>query len=110
MTDKMYALQDTKLKGFITWQEKGAIAVFLFSSGEKAEEYWHQVFPTRPLSVYAIDKRRLKDFVVSMTNADIGYAVIDVPWQHADVNEVYDDEVVRDYAIVDLRTLNARIS
>jgi len=110
MNDKMYALQDTKFKGFITWMEKGVGAIMLFTRGEKAEEYRQRVYPTRPLDVYAIDKHRAKDFVASMVNANIDYAVIDVPWQHTDVDGLHEDEVVRNYAIVDLRTLHARMS
>lgn len=90
--------------------EKGAGAIFLFTSGEKAEEYHNNVCPWRPISVYAIKRTRMKEFVYSMLNAGIEHAIIDVPWQHADVNEVYEDEVVRNYAIVDLRTVIARIS
>lgn len=82
----------------------------LFTRGEKAEEYHQRVYPRRPLTVYAIDKRRVKEFVASMVNAGLGYAVIDVPWQHADIDGLHDDEVVRNYAIVNLRTLHARMS
>jgi hypothetical protein len=105
---RLYALSDSDLKGFITWTEKRVNAVLLFTSGDKANEYWHEVMPHRPLSVYSIPKNRMENFVHSMLNSDITYAVMDVPWQHADTTTVHPDEVVRDYAIVDLRKLKAR--
>tara|TARA_R110002096_G_scaffold186882_12_gene366055 strand:+ start:91 stop:429 length:339 start_codon:yes stop_codon:yes gene_type:complete len=105
----LFTLRDTSLKGFLTWMEKNTSAVFLFTTGEKAEEYHSKVFPNRPISVYPVPKARMKDFVCSMLNSGLEYAIIDVPWQHADVNEVYEDEVVRDYAIVDLHTVRARM-
>lgn len=104
----LYALSDKDLKGFITWTEKHVNAVLLFTTGDKANKYWYQVMPHRPLSVYSIPKKRMEGFVHSMLNSEITYAVIDVPWQHADTTTVHEDEVVRDYAIVDLRKLKAR--
>ena len=109
-TGRLYALNDEDLKGFITWTEKRVNAVLLFTTGLKAEEYWHKVMPHRPLRVYSILKDRMEGFVHSMLNSDITYAVIDVPWQHADTHNVYEDEVVRDYAIVDLNKLRARFA
>tara|TARA_Y100001937_G_C7057360_1_gene302066 strand:+ start:557 stop:892 length:336 start_codon:yes stop_codon:yes gene_type:complete len=105
---RLYALSDETLKGFITWTEKRVNAVMLFSTGLKAEEYWYKVMPHRPLRVYSIQKDRMEVFVSSMLNSDITYAVVDVPWQHADTHNRYSDEVVRDYAIVDLKKLKAR--
>jgi hypothetical protein len=107
---RLYALDDKELQGLITWTEKHVNAVLLFTTGVKAEEYWHKVMPHRPLRVYSVTKANMENFVHSMLNSDISYAVIDVPWQHADTHNVYEDEVVRDYAIVDLRKLKARFT
>lgn len=106
---RLYALYDKQLKGFITWMEKGAGAIILFTSGEKAERYATLVYPTRPLVVYIIDKRRAADFVHSMINAGIHYALIDVPPEHADTTQEYTDEQIRDYALVSLVTVRARM-
>lgn len=106
----MYVLHDKDLKGFLTWMEKGVIAVLMFTKSELAEEYRFKVFPTRPIDVYQIHKTRMSVFVSSMLNSNIQYAVIDAPWQHADVLNEYDDEVIRNYAIVDLRVVKSQVS
>lgn len=107
---RLYALFDKKLGGFITWMEKGAGAIFLFTSGDKAERYAHLVWPNRPLSVYLIEKAKASVFIASMLKSNIGYALLDVPPEHADVYELYDDELIRNYAIIDLRKARARMS
>ena len=108
--EKLYALHDENLNGFLTWMEKGTSAILLFTTGGKAEEYINMVYPKRPLSVYAVHKTRMTTFVESMIVSGLEYAVIDLPWQHADWTESYEDDVVRDYAIVDLRMVKARFT
>lgn len=103
--ESLWVLHDKDLNGFLTWTEKGVNAVLMFTSGDKAEEYFRNVFPSRPLSVYRVHRSRMQNFVHSMLNSQIDYAIINLPWQHADWMNVYDDEVVRNYAIVDLRIL-----
>jgi len=106
---KLYAIYDQQLKGFITWMEKGTSAIFLFTTGEKAEKYINDVSRNRPLVVYLIDKRRARAFIDQMLNAKIEYALIDVPSEHANILEEQDDAVVRNYAIVDLRKAARRM-
>lgn len=106
----LYALHDKDLKGFITWMEKGTSAIFLFTSGEKAERYIAETCRHRPVVVYRIDKHKAKDFVATMLNAKIEYALIDAPPEHADVWNVHDEEVVRNYAIVDLNLAFVRMT
>lgn len=107
---KLYALHDKQLGGFITWQEKGTSAIFLFTSSDLAERYAYEVHRYRPIVVYLIHKSKSRDFVDQMLNAGIEYALINVPPEHADTFNVYEDEVVRNYAIVDLRTVKAKLS
>lgn len=107
-TGELFILQDTEVKGAITWMEKGTAAIMMFTRGEFAEEYITRIYPTRPIVVYKVRKQQMKDFVHNMLNSGIEYAIVDVPWQHADISESYEDEVVRDYAIVDLRLVVAR--
>ena len=107
-TGELFILQDTELKGAITWMEKGTAAIMMFTRGDFAEEYVTRIYPTRPIVVYRVRKEQMKDFVQNMLNSGIEYAIIDVPWQHADITESYNDEVVRDYAIVDLNMVRAR--
>jgi hypothetical protein len=107
---KLYALHDKQLGGFITWQEKGTSAIFLFTNSDLAERYAHEVHHGRPLVVYLIHKSKARDFVGQMLNAGIEYALINVPPEHADTFNVYEDEVVRNYAIVNLRKVNSRLS
>ena len=107
---KLFALHDSQLNGFITWTEKEVNAILLFTSGEKAEEYWQKVYPERPLQVYTIHKSRMEVFVASMLNSQVTYAIIDVPWQHADWTQEHEDETVRDYCIVDLNLVRAKFT
>lgn len=106
----LWALHDDDLRGFLTWTEKGINAVLMFTTGDKAEEYFRHVFPARPISVYRVHKTRMQNFVHSMLNSKIEYAIIDLPWQHADWLNVHDDEVVRNYAIIDLRLVKAKFT
>ena len=106
--ESLWVLHDSDLNGFITWTEKGVNAVLMFTSGDKAEEYFRNVFPNRPLSVYRVQRTRMQNFVHSMLNSQISYAIVDLPWQHADWINVHEDEVVRNYAIVDLNLLRAK--
>jgi len=108
-TGTLYCLNDTKIGGFITWCEKGTSAIMMFTTGDKAEEYIAKTYPGRPISVYKLSKTRMKSFVQSMVNSGIEYALIDVPWQHFDAYNEYDDEVVRNYGIVDLNAVAARM-
>lgn len=102
--DKLYALLDTDIKCFITWIEKNESAIFLFSTGEMAERYASVVFPKRPIKAYPIHNSKSRDFMIHMINRGIHYALIDVPPEHADPFEEKDDEVVRNYAIVNLKS------
>lgn len=106
---KLYALLDKQLGGFLTWSEKNTVAIFLFTNGQLAERYADMVHPNRPLVVYQIDSRKSKEFVAQMLNSDVQYALINVPPEHADVFNVYEDEVIRNYAIVDLRQVRAKM-
>ena len=107
---RLFAIHDTKLKGFITWMEKGQSAIFLFTTSDKAEHYVEKVRRNRPIVVYPIEKRKAEAFIHQMLNAGINYALVDVPPEHADTYNVHDDEVVRNYALIDLRLARARMS
>ena len=107
---KLYAIYDRQLKGFITWMEKKTSAIFLFTTGEKAEKYIHDVSVGRPLVVYLIHKHKARAFIDQMLNAGIEYALIDVPSEHTNILEEQRDEIVRNYAIVDLRLAARRMS
>ena len=101
----LYVIEDRQLGGFITWMEKGISGVFMFTSGEKAEEYIYELAtPDRlpHLGVCRVSKRRRRDFVNQMLEAGIEYAVIDVPKHHGD--EFCATEEMRNYGIVDLKT------
>lgn len=106
----LFALLDTELKGFITWIEKNNSAIMLFTSGERAEAYLEAVNRNRPIIVYSIKKTAARDFVDQMLKSDIRYALIDVPPEQTDILNSYPDEVVRNYALVDLKTLRARMA
>lgn len=106
---KLYALYDSQLKGFITWIEKNESAILLFTSGAKAEAYLNRIRAGRPVDVSIIYKQRAKDFVDMLLVRDINYALVDVPPEQTDVMNDHPDEVVRNYALVDLRTLKARM-
>lgn len=106
---RLYALFDNELKGFITWIEKGESAILLFTTGQKAEAYLNRIRAGRPVDVSIIDKRRAKDFVDVLLIRNINYALIDVPPEQTDILNDHPDEVVRNYALVDLRTLRARM-
>lgn len=108
--NRLYSLFDKELKGYITWIEKGVNAVFLFTSGEKASAYLERVRAGRPVDVSIIDKRQSKDFVDSCLHAGVTHALIDVPPEQTDIFHSYADEQIRNYALIDLRTIRARMS
>ena len=107
-TNFFYLLYDKQAKGFITWIEKHEIAVLMFTHGELAEKYHTTVYPRRPISVYRLSSRNVRDFVRSMLHAKIRYALIDVPPQHMDAMNEHSDEEVRNYSIVDLKKVADR--
>lgn len=116
----LYMIEDLSLKGYITWSEKRGgvevIAVLMFTTGEKAEEYIYKVLPRRgyegKVGVCRVSNAMIKPWIKQMRDADIDYALIDVPPIAADqFSEGYiraEEELVRDYAIVDLDTLSKR--
>ena len=109
VTEKsLYALLDTELDGFLTWTEDQPgvgeiVGVILFTRGEGAEEYIHNVMPGRSgvVSVCKITKSKLREFTEQIVDSGVGYALIDPPSKAG---------MVRNYAIIDIKKLVARYS
>ena len=119
----LYAILDLILNGYITWfeQKKGhgeVRGVLMFTTGDRCEEYVHKVMPARAehTSVCRIGRPQMQDFVKKMLRARVEYALVDVPPVSTD--QLAEGEaaaesagnLVRDYAIVDLKKLRARFT
>ena len=118
--DFLYAIHDTKLNGFITWHEKkpqpvGDVSgILLFTTGELCEEYISKILPKRInfVSVCKIGKQNMKPFVHNLLKNQIDYALINVPPivvdQFSEGEKIAEQDLIRDYMIVDLKKLVAR--
>lgn len=116
----LYTLLDMKINGYLTWTETKphpigeVIGVLMFTTGELAEEYIHKVMPARAefVSVCRVSKELSSVFIAQMIASKIDYALIDVPPiavdEHAEGLKGFEQDYVRDYAIVDIKKAGAR--
>lgn len=115
--DMMYLIRDPERNGLLTWDHEGSRYVMAFTTSDKAEEYNEVVMRHRPGEVVRIDSRDSKDFARKMVAKGVHFMIVDYPvindqdfWEkHPFEIGAVPRELGRNYSIVDLKTLVARL-
>jgi len=115
--DQMYLINDPERNGLLTWHDKDIKYVMAFTSSDKAEEYNAVVLKHHLGDIVMIKSCDSKEFVKKMIAAGVYYMIIDYPvindqdfWdKHPFEIGQIPTEVGRNYSIVDLRKILAKV-
>ena len=115
--DQMYLIHDPDRNGLLTWEFEEDRYLMAFTTGDKAEEYNSVVLKERPGEIVVVTKGESKKLARNMVSSGVRWMLIDYPViNDQDFWDVHPyeiggvpREVGRDYSVVDLKAIVARL-
>ena len=113
----MYLIWDSHRSGFLTWDYGDDKYLMAFTTSDKAEEYNAVVLKYRPGEVVSVKSSQSKELARKMVRAGVNSMIVDYPvindqdfWDKPQfaIGKV-PTEVGRNYGIVDLKKIVARV-